>query len=129
MKREYETTFIFNARLTPEKIDSKLTEIKKIIEDNDGEVRSISRKGKRRLAYEINKNQYGYYTCYRFTIEGEKIKELERLYSLTESIIRFLNVCVPKGALIEEEQKKKSVGFDETETIKKFALDDSKEGN
>ncbi len=105
MNREYETTFILDARLSPEKLDTKLEDIDKIIKENGGVVKNVDRIGKRRLAYEINKNQYGYYVSYRFAIEGSKIIELRRKYSLEEPIIRFLTIRIPKIALEIEGKK------------------------
>jgi len=99
MKREYETTFILDARLSPDKIDTKIKDIEKIIKENGGTVSNVNRIGKRRLAYEIKKNQYGYYVSYRFAIEGDKLIELRRRYSLEESIIRFLSIRIPKVVL------------------------------
>ena len=114
MKREYETTFILDARLSPEKIDTKLTDIDKIIKENGGKVSNVNRIGKRRLAYEINKNQYGYYVCYRFAIEGDKVIELRRRYSLEESILRYLTICVPKVVLeTEGKDQEKNKGKDQ----------------
>lgn len=104
MQREYETTFILDARLSPEKIDLKIQDIEKIIKENEGTVSNVNRIGKRRLAYEINKNQYGYYVSYRFAIDGANIIELRRRYSLEESIIRFLTIRVPKVVLETEEK-------------------------
>ncbi len=112
MKREYETTFILDARLSPDKIDTKIKDIEKIIKENDGTVSNVNRIGKRRLAYEIKKNQYGYYVSYRFAIEGDKLIELRRRYSLEELIIRLLTISIPKVVLemekrIEEKEKDK----------------------
>jgi small subunit ribosomal protein S6 len=43
----------------------------------------------RDLAYPIEKNARGYYTIIYFTSEADAIKELERVYGITEDIIRF----------------------------------------
>ncbi|MFO7890643.1 MAG: 30S ribosomal protein S6 [bacterium] len=110
MQREYETTFILDARLSPDKIDTKIKDIEKIIKENEGSISNVDRIGKRRLAYEINKNQYGYYVSYRFAIDGAKIIELRRRYSLEESIIRFLNIRIPKAVLeMEKKTKEKKI--------------------
>jgi small subunit ribosomal protein S6 len=108
MIREYETTFIVDSLLPEEQINATIDKIKDFIEKNGGKIRQIDRWGKRRLAYEIAKKQYGYYVYIRFQYEGALIKELEREYKLDESIIRYLTVLIPKIVLKNESESEKS---------------------
>jgi len=102
MIREYETTFIVDSLLPEEQINATIDKIKDFIEKNGGKINQIDRWGKRRLAYEIAKKQYGYYVYIRFQYEGSLIKELEREYKLDDSIIRYLTVLIPKIVLKKE---------------------------
>ncbi len=103
MLREYETTFIVNGHLPTEEADGAVEKISKFIGENGGEVKSINRWGKRRLAYEIDKKQYGYYFTIRFSAEGTFIKELEKEFKMYDPIIRSLIIVVPKIVLRDEE--------------------------
>ncbi len=105
MLREYETTFIVDAHLPVAQIDGVIEKVTKHIENNGGKVKFIDRWGKRRLAYEIAKKQYGYYVYIRFAAEGSFIKELEREFKLDDSVLRFLTVLVPKVVLKEEMER------------------------
>jgi small subunit ribosomal protein S6 len=120
MIREYETTFIVDSLLPEEQINVTIDKIKDFIEKNGGKISQIDRWGKRRLAYEIAKKQYGYYVYIRFQYEGTLIKELEREYKLDESIIRYLTVLIPKIVLKNESESEKSSPkkADENEDIK-----------
>ena len=77
----------------------------KFIETQGGKVKLLDRWGKRRLAYEVAKKQYGYYVYIRFEAEGAFILELEREYKLDDAILRYLTVLVPKVVLNKEEKK------------------------
>ena len=48
--------------------------------------------GKKRLAYEINKEKYGYYVIFELETEPEEIRELERLYRINDDILKFLTI-------------------------------------
>ena len=85
-----------------QEIEKGITKYTKFIEKNGGAVKSVDRWGKRRLAYEIKKKQYGYYVYVRFEMDGSQIKELEREYKLDDSILRYLTVLVPKVVVSQE---------------------------
>ena len=99
---QYETTLVIDAHLSNEQIESAVEKYTKIIEENSGVVKLIDRWGKRRLAYEIKKKQYGFYVYIRFEAPGTVIKLMERQIKLDDAIIRHLTVIVPKVVLNNE---------------------------
>ena len=46
--------------------------------------------GKKRLAYEIKKFKEGTYMLFNFEANPDSIKELERVYRITDDIIKFI---------------------------------------
>ena len=102
MNRSYETIFIADAHLSNEQIETLINKFSKIITDNNGIIKHIDRWGKRRLAYEIAKKQYGYYVYVRFDSEGSLVKMLEREFRLDDNIIRYLTVLVPRCVVDNE---------------------------
>lgn len=48
--------------------------------------------GRKRLAYEIEDHKEGVYTLIRFSAEPEAPKEIERVMSITEGVLRYLVV-------------------------------------
>ena len=98
--RKYETAFILKATLTDEEVQSKIELMKETITKNSGNISGCANIGIRRLAYEISKQKRGYYYAIYFEAEGSVIKELERVYGITEEIIRFINIKFEKQAEI-----------------------------
>ncbi len=47
---------------------------------------------KRKLAYEIKKNKEGFYVVFKFEANPELITELERVYRITDEVIKFIVV-------------------------------------
>ena len=60
---------------------------KSLIEAN-GEIESVDEWGKRRLAYPINDLTEGYYVLINFKSGTDFPAELERVYGITEGVIR-----------------------------------------
>ncbi len=102
MKRLYETTIVLDPQLKSAEIEDAVKKVTNFISNHGGEIVKVDEWGKRRLAYEINKKQYGYYVHIRFNAPGQLIKLLEREYRLSESILRYLTVKVDKLALKAE---------------------------
>ncbi len=66
IKHSYETVFILSTKVGDEGIAALIEKFKDLIAAN-GTVDAVDEWGKRRLAYEINKETEGYYTLISFT--------------------------------------------------------------
>lgn len=86
---KYETVFIVDTVLEEEGIAAVVAKFKDLIEAN-GTVDAIDEWGKRRLAYPINDKNEGYYVLVNFTSKPEFPAELDRIYRITEGIMRSL---------------------------------------
>ncbi len=86
---KYETIFVVDASLEQEQIDATVEKFKSLIEAN-ATIDNIDVWGKKRLAYEINYKTEGYYVLVEFTSEPSFPAELERVYGITEGILRSL---------------------------------------
>ncbi len=84
---KYETIFVVDATKTEEEITALVEKFKSLIEAN-GEILSVEDWGKRRLAYTINDLTEGYYTLINFKSNADFPAELERVYGITEGVIR-----------------------------------------
>ena len=88
---KYESIIIINPSLE----EQGMKEIIKKFEDminSEGKVESVEEIGKRKLAYEIKKNSEGFYVLYNFEAKPEFIAELERVYRITDGILKFIVV-------------------------------------
>ena len=62
--------------------------------NNDGKVEKVDELGKKKLAYEIQKNKEGYYVVFNFEANPDLISELERNYRITDEVIKFMTIKV-----------------------------------
>ena len=88
---KYETVFIINPNVEDSGVKTLIEKFSNII-NNDGKVESVEELGKKRLAYEIQKNSEGIYVLINFEAEPGLIKELERVYRITDEVIKFIVV-------------------------------------
>lgn len=85
----YETIFVIDASLSEEEINSISEKFTSLIAAN-GTTESVDVWGKRRLAYPINYKTEGYYVLVNFASEAEFITELERVYNITDGVLRTI---------------------------------------
>ena len=86
---KYETIFVIDASLPEEQITALTDKFKAMIEAN-GKLESVDVWGKRRLAYPINYKTEGYYVLVNFASEAEFVAELERVYNITDGMLRTI---------------------------------------
>lgn len=88
--RNYETLFILQASLDEEAIKANIEKFTGVIENGGGVVENVDEWGRRKLAYPINKVNEGYYTLINFKSNTELPKELERVFRITDGVMRFM---------------------------------------
>lgn len=89
VKNSYETVFILSTKLGDDAIAAGIQKFKDLIAAN-GTVDGVDEWGKRRLAYPINKETEGYYTLISFTSAPTFTAELDRIYKITDGVLRSL---------------------------------------
>ena len=97
--RKYETIIVIDSLLKNEEIEGIINKYERFISANGGTIDVVDRWGKRRLAYEIKKRQYGVYVLIRFDAPAAMIKQLDREYRLNESLLRTMTTKLDKRAL------------------------------
>lgn len=91
MKRPYELTYVLRIDPSEDVMNQSMNEIKDWIETDDlGQVTKIDRWGRRKLAYEIDKQREGFYVHIHADIETSSIEELERNLQLAPHVLRYL---------------------------------------
>jgi small subunit ribosomal protein S6 len=96
ISRIYETIVVLHPELDDEGVETQVTNVVSLLEGQGAEIIRSERGGKRRLAYPIKKQRYGYYNLLHFRAEAEVLEELDRMYRLNEQIIRHLTVRFDK---------------------------------
>lgn len=89
MINAYETVFIINPDLDEENTKAIVEKIKNLIETS-AQLEGIDEWGKRRLAYPIDHHKEGYYVLANFNSDSSFPHELERIYKITDGVIKYL---------------------------------------
>ena len=88
----YEAMLIINPAVGEEAIAAVVARFKSLIEKN-GTLAEVDEWGTRRLAYEINHINEGYYVLISFNSTPDLPAEVERIANITDGVIRSLVVC------------------------------------
>ncbi len=88
---KYETIFVLDTALEEEAINALSEKFQKLIADN-GTVESVDVWGKRKLAYPIDFKTEGYYVLVNFSSAPEFPKELDRVYGITDGVLRTITI-------------------------------------
>lgn len=86
----YEIMFIVKSTLDESSLNNITKDVQKLITDNAGKVVEFKDLGRKKLAYEIQKEVSGFY--YLMNVEANKtaIQEFDRKLRINENILRHL---------------------------------------
>ena len=96
----YELVFITTPTLNEEDLTVVLKKFKKSLTESGGKLIHEYVWGRRRLAYEIEGNDFGVYHAWYFTGSGKTVDELQRQFGYSDDILR--NQIVKTDDLDEE---------------------------
>ena len=85
----YESVLVISSKLSDEEIEAVREKFKALIEKH-ATLDSVDVWGKRKLAYPIDKETEGYYVLFNFTSKADFPAELDRIYKITDGVIRSL---------------------------------------
>ena len=88
----YESVVVISTTLGEDGIKAMVEKITSLISQN-GTLDSVNEWGKRRLAYPINDETEGYYVLFNFTSVPSFPAELDRIYKITDGLLRTLIVA------------------------------------
>ena len=92
---KYESIIIVNPNVDEAGLKALEEKFTGLINEN-GKVESVENMGKRRLAYDIQKFKEATYLLFNFEAKPELIAELERVYRITDDVIKFITVRLEK---------------------------------
>lgn len=90
--RKYEVMYVVKPDIEQDVLKELVEKFQKLITENGGEIQKLTEMGKKRLAYEIDDYKEGYYVLVYFNSEPNVVAELERVFRITENVIRYLIV-------------------------------------
>jgi small subunit ribosomal protein S6 len=112
----YENVVIFNASLPDEEINAAVSKIKDVVTNAGGEVLVAEMWGRRKLSYEIKKQNKGFYALLIFKAPSPAVKKLEDFYKVFDSVIKYMVIKLDPKQVKHLEKKQTAA---ETEPVAK----------
>ena len=91
MLNKYECIFIIDPDLDEENTKALVEKFKNLLETS-AQLENVDEWGKRKLAYEIAGKTEGYYVLADFSANSDFPRELERIFKITDGIIKYMIV-------------------------------------
>ena len=98
--RTYEIMFIVRPDVEEADLDKLIEGFSGNITSGGGEIKSVEKMGRRRLAYTVRKFNDGFYVLLNVAAPGSLIGEIERRLRVSEPVIKFITVRM------DEEEKR-----------------------
>ncbi len=96
--KDYECLLILKPDLSEEDVTGVVELVNTQIAPNGGSIIEEDRWGKRRLAYTVKKQKYGYYLLLRYTGAAAAVEEIERSFRFSDNVLKFLTVYFDEAA-------------------------------
>ncbi|MBN1267275.1 MAG: 30S ribosomal protein S6 [Anaerolineales bacterium] len=103
--RNYELAYIADPDLDEQSLSGLQEKIAGWIEAEGGKVLKVNRWGRRRLAYQINKKQDGFYTFIKVELPPTAGQTLEQNLRINEDIMRFMLILEEPAEEIPADEK------------------------
>jgi small subunit ribosomal protein S6 len=100
MNRTYEIMFIVRPDVEEAELDKLIEGFSTNVTNGGGEIKSVEKMGRRRLAYTVRKFNDGFYVLLNVAAAGSLITEIERRLRVSEQVIKFITVRM------DEEEKR-----------------------
>ena len=105
--RMYELTFILSPILDEAGLTSAMKEVKDKIVELEGEIKKEKMSEKKKLAYPVKKQIFGFYSTIEFSAEPEKIGDLRNFIKGNPSILRSIIITFEEKKREEAPRQKK----------------------
>lgn len=102
--RKYEIAVVLHPDLEID-LESTLEKIEAILTKNGGKITKKDNWGKRKLAYKINKQDWGIYVFYQIDTEPEQVTKINQTLRITEEVMRYLIVSLENIRYINQPAK------------------------
>jgi len=104
----YEILLIVPNKFTDEEAKTVMANVEKIMTENGAAITHNEYWGKKRLAYEIRHNAYGYYGLFEFDLEGKNLAKIDSLLRLSADVLRH-QIVIKKTKSEAELAKAKTI--------------------
>ncbi len=108
---QYELVFITDPEKTDEQLKAVTDDTKSFIEKEGGSVELVEQWGKRKLAYAVKKNRFGYYTMFHFSGPSDLVAKIELRLKHNESIIKYIALNYDPRTITRPTQMESSASY------------------
>jgi small subunit ribosomal protein S6 len=92
--REYETIYILRSDIDADGAEKIAQRVADVVERENGRLVKFEAWGRRKLAYEVNKQRKGVYVYVKYLGKGGLVQELERNLRLADDVVKHMTVQV-----------------------------------
>jgi small subunit ribosomal protein S6 len=103
--QDYEIAILYKPDLESD-LKASETKVTKIITSTGGEITSTDNWGKKKLAYDIKKQQSAVYVFYVVKMPTEGVKKVNDILNITEEVLRFLITKIDHKKIAKFEAEK-----------------------
>ena len=123
--KEYELTVLIHPDLEAD-IETPLKKVRDIVTSAGGEITKEENWGKKRLAYQINREDFAIYVYFEVKLPAEAPLKISNTLNITDEVLRYLLVKADekaRQALAEQRQRDEEAEKAETESSSEEASD------
>ena len=103
--KDYELTFLIHPDLEMN-TETVVSKVKDLIDANGGKVTKETNEGKKKLAYQIQGQEYAVYYYLELSLPSEAPAKISSVLNITEGVLRYLLVAVDERKLKMEAKRK-----------------------
>ena len=92
--RLYENMVVIDPTLAEGEMDEFVEKIKSLIDRYGGKIVGVEKWGKRKLAYEIKRHEYGHYYILYFEGSSKTVSDVEHNYNILEPLLRYMIIAI-----------------------------------
>lgn len=113
--RNYEIAVVLHPDLEID-LEATIAKIEKILSKNNAKIVKKDNWGKRKLAYKINKQDWGIYVFYQVQVEPSLVTKINQSLRITEEVMRYLIVSIEDIKYLKNPSKTSKETAPETAT-------------
>lgn len=97
--RNYQSVLILKPDLDEAQVDEASEKIGELIQKFGGKTHKVDKWGKKRLAYRVRKNKFGYYLNIYHSCDPAQLPDLEKSLQLYDLVIKYLIIRLTEKEL------------------------------
>ena len=113
MSNNYEMMYILRPDLSEDKVSETVNKYNDFLTERGAENLNVLNRGKRRLAYPINRFLDGIYIQLNYQADGAQVAPLERAMRISEEVIRYMTLNVKDTPVTESEEVSETASDEE----------------